>query len=135
MRSLPLRSMRSISTYRDFARCDPVRSSGKYSTECHLSPAESKFSDVNVLGMDVMIRTGMKQNGPKRTFRLSTRTRSVPVNLLLIDRLGSFLDTVQLFHPSLTRVYVTFHNQRLFFPTRAVITVVGCGHDGLDLVT
>jgi hypothetical protein len=44
--------------------------SGKYITECHLSPAESKFSDVNVLGMDVMIRTAMKLNGPQKDFSI-----------------------------------------------------------------
>jgi hypothetical protein len=42
--------------------------SGKYITECHLSPTESKFADVNVLGMDVMIRAMMKLNGPQKDF-------------------------------------------------------------------
>jgi hypothetical protein len=44
--------------------------SGKYITECHLFPAESKFSDVNVLGMGVMIRMVMKLNGPQKDFSI-----------------------------------------------------------------
>jgi hypothetical protein len=44
--------------------------SGKYITECHLSPAESRFSDVNVLGMDVMIGAVMKMNGPQKDFSI-----------------------------------------------------------------
>jgi hypothetical protein len=43
---------------------------GKYITECHLSPAESKFSNVNVLGMDVMIRAELKLNGPQKFFSI-----------------------------------------------------------------